>query len=141
MSIQAEHVRQLIARSHAILFGSLKAELSRAIACCRIAKKMSNDANILRYLLVAEATSAKFMKLRSQGKIGKSKTILGLISLLEDELGAGDQSPKPCDRFKKMRPTPAFNAHLPTCSKCKAVIRYLKRAWEVDRRWLAKSYG
>src|SRR5262245_18824462 len=70
MSIQAEQVRQLIARSHAILFGSL----------------------ILRYLLVAEATSAKFMKLRSQGKIGKSKTILGLMSLLEDELGAGDQS-------------------------------------------------
>ena len=92
MSIQAEHVRQLIARSHAIRFGSLKAELSRAIACCRIAKKINDDANILRYLLVAEATSAKFMKLRSQGKIGKSKTILGLMSLLEDELGAGDQS-------------------------------------------------
>jgi len=62
-------------------------ELARGIACCRIAKKTSDDANILRYLLVAEATSAKFMKLRSQGKIGESKTILGLMSLLEEELG------------------------------------------------------
>jgi len=37
--------------------------------------------------MVAEATSAKFMKLRSQGKIGESKTILGLMSVLEEELG------------------------------------------------------
>ena len=87
MSIQAEQVRRLITRSHAILFGSLKAELSRAIACCRVAKTTSDAAERFRYLLVAEATSAKFIKLLSQGKIGKSKTILRLMSLLEKELG------------------------------------------------------
>jgi len=37
--------------------------------------------------LVAEAISAKFIKLLSQGKIGESKTILELMSLLEEELG------------------------------------------------------
>jgi len=87
MSIQADGVRQLISRSHAILVESLVAELSRAIACCKIAKSMSDPANSLRFLLVAEATSAKFMKLLSQGKIAESKTILGLMSLLEQELG------------------------------------------------------
>jgi len=25
--------------------------------------------------------------------------------------------------------------------KCRAVLHYLKRAWEVDRRWLGKRYG
>ena len=87
MSIQAEQVRQLISRSRAILFGCLTAELCRAISCCRVAKRTSEEANRLRYLMVAEATSAKFMKLRSQGKIGESKTILGLMSVLEEELG------------------------------------------------------
>jgi len=37
--------------------------------------------------MAAEATSAKFTKLRSHGKIFKSKTILKLMSLLEVELG------------------------------------------------------
>lgn len=31
-----------------------------------------------------------------------------------------------CNRFRKMRLTPAFNAHLPSCPKCKAVIRYFE---------------
>ena len=89
MNPQAEKVRQLIARSHAILVASLVAELHRAIAFCEIAKKkITNDAATgLRYLLVAEATSAKFMKLRSQGKIGESSAILPLMSLLEEGLG------------------------------------------------------
>jgi len=87
MSIQAKQVQQLISRSHEILFGSLIAELARGIACCRIAKTNSDQARSFSYLLVAEATSAKFMKLRSQGKIGKSKAILRLMSLLEKELG------------------------------------------------------
>jgi hypothetical protein len=84
---QAEQVRQLISRSQAILVTSLIAELSRAIACCEIAKITSEAANSLRYLLVAEATSARFMRLRSQGKIVESTTILRLMSLLEEGLG------------------------------------------------------
>jgi hypothetical protein len=89
MNPQAEKVRQLIARSHAILVASLVAELHRAIAFCEIAKmKITNDAATgLHYLLVAEATSAKFMKLRSQGKIVESSAILRLMSLLEEGLG------------------------------------------------------
>ena len=87
MSVQAEQVRQLNSRTQAILFASLKAELSRGIACCRVAKTTSDAAKRLRYLLVAEAISAKFIKLLSQGKIGESKTILELMSLLEEELG------------------------------------------------------
>ena len=87
MSVQAEQVRQLNSRTQSILFASLKAELSRGIACCRVAKTTSNDAKRFHYLLVAEAISAKFMKLRSQGKIGESKMILELMSLLEEELG------------------------------------------------------
>ena len=87
MTAQAKHVRQLISRSQATLFSSLVVELSRAIACCRIAKTASDAANRLRYLLVAEATSAKFMKLCSQGKVIESKTVLELMSLLEEELG------------------------------------------------------
>ena len=87
MTAQAKQVRQLISRSQAILFASLVAELSRAIVCCRIAKITRDAANGLRYLLVAEATSAKFMKLCSQGKVIESKTLLELMSLLEEELG------------------------------------------------------
>ena len=87
MTAQAKQVRQLISRSQATLFASLVAELSRAIVCCRIAKIASDAANGLRYLLVAEATSAKFMKLCSQGKVIESKTLLELMSLLEEELG------------------------------------------------------
>jgi hypothetical protein len=87
MNAQAVEVRQLLSRSQAILFASLVAELSRAIACCRIAKTTSDAANSLRYLLVAETTSAKFMRLRSQRKIVVSATILRLMSLLEEGLG------------------------------------------------------
>ena len=87
MNSQAEQVRQLILRSQAILVASLAAELSRAIACCRVAKNSSDAANSLRYLLVAESTSAKFMRLRSQRKIVVSATILRLMSLLEEGLG------------------------------------------------------
>jgi hypothetical protein len=87
MNDQAVEVRQLLSRSQAILFASLVAELSRAIACCRIAKTTSDAANSLRYLLVAETTSAKFMRLRSQRKIVVSATILRLMSLLEEGLG------------------------------------------------------
>ena len=65
----------------------MKAELSRAISCSEIAKITSDDVKRLRYVMVAEATSAKFMKLRSQRKIGESMKILELMSLLEEELG------------------------------------------------------
>ena len=89
MTAQAKQVRQLISRSQATLFASLVAELSRAVVCCRIAKtKIASDAaNGLRYLLVAEPTSAKFMEVCSQGKVIESKTLLELMSLLEEELG------------------------------------------------------
>jgi len=70
-----------------ILFASLIAELDLAISYCRIAKTTRNPATRLRQFLVAEATLAKFIKLRSQGKIGESKTMLELMSLLEEELG------------------------------------------------------
>jgi hypothetical protein len=36
--------------------------------------------------MVAERTSAKFIRLRSQGKIG-SKKVLGFMARLEEELG------------------------------------------------------
>jgi hypothetical protein len=87
MHSQAEQVRQLISRSQAILVASLAAELSRAIAFCEIAKITSDAAKSLHYLLVAEAASAKFMKLRSRGKILESTTVLRLMSLLEEALG------------------------------------------------------
>jgi len=70
-----------------ILFASLIAELDLAISYCRIAKTTRNPATRLRQFLVAEATLAKFMKLRLQGKIGESKTMLELMSRLEEELG------------------------------------------------------
>jgi len=101
MSVQAEQVRQLNSRTQAILFGSLKAELSRGIACCRVAKTTSDAAKRLRYLLVAEAVSFKFTKLLSQGKVGESKAILELMSLLEEELGGRlymDARAKPAHR-------------------------------------------
>jgi hypothetical protein len=37
--------------------------------------------------MVAEATSAKFIKLHSQGKIVKSESILDLMAQLEEALG------------------------------------------------------
>jgi len=87
MGVQAEQVRQLISNTQEILFESLKAELSWGIAYCRVAKTTSDTAKRLRYLLVSEAISAKYRKLLSQGRIGQSKTILKLMSLLEEELG------------------------------------------------------
>lgn len=87
MTAQSEQVRQLISRSQSIRCESLMVELSRAITYCRIAKLQGTVAKRLRYLLVAEAASAKFLKLRSQGKIIESKTFLKLMALLEAELG------------------------------------------------------
>ena len=63
------------------------AELSRAIACCRIAKLKENGVDKLQYLILAEQTSAKFIKLYSQGKIPQSETILELMVCLEESLG------------------------------------------------------
>jgi len=77
----------LILRSRVILLSSLIAELSRGLACCKIAKTTSDDSRRLQYLLVAEATSAKFYKLRSQGKIVESKAIQRYMARLEEELG------------------------------------------------------
>ena len=37
-----------------------------------------------------------------------------------------------CKRFRRMRVTPAFWAHLKNCPKCTAVIRYLARQVEID---------
>jgi hypothetical protein len=87
MSVQIEQVQQLVLRSEDILFASRVDQLNHAISSCLIAKITSDDSKRLRYLLIAEATSAKFTKLRSQGKVGESETILGLMSLLEEELG------------------------------------------------------
>lgn len=87
MAMQVEQVQQVILRSQLMLFASLVTELYRAISCCLIAKITSDASKRLHYFLAAEATSAKFMKLRSEGKIGESKKILELMSLLEEELG------------------------------------------------------
>ena len=87
MKAQAKQVRQLISRSQAIQVASLVAELSRAIACCKIATITSDAEKGLCYLLVAEATSAKFMRLRSQGKFVESTAIEQLMFLLEEGLG------------------------------------------------------
>jgi len=46
-----------------------------------------DDAERLHYLLVAEATSAKFHRLISQGEIADRTRILALMELLEQELG------------------------------------------------------
>lgn len=62
------------------------AELSRAIACCRIAKRKGCGADSLPYLMVADATSAKFSKLHSEGKIVNSEFILDFMARLEEEL-------------------------------------------------------
>jgi len=87
MSVQAEEVRLLVLSSKEILFASRVDRLNHAISCCLIAKSTDDDSKRLQYLLIAEETSAKFTKLRSQGKIGESKKILGLMSLLEKGLG------------------------------------------------------
>ena len=86
MSDKAEQVQQLYLCSEEILFASRVDRLNRAISCCLIAKITGEDRKRLHYLLIAEAISAKFMKLHSRGKVGESK-ILELMSLLEEELG------------------------------------------------------
>jgi len=87
MSVEAKQVQEVFLRPQVRLPVSWVEELNRAISCCLIAKRTSDVTERLRFFLVAEATSAKFMKLRSQGKIGESKSILELMSLVEEELG------------------------------------------------------
>jgi len=87
MSVETEQVQKMFLRSRVRLPVSWVEELNRAISCCLIAKRTSDATKRLRYFLVAEATSAKFMKLRMQGRIGESKSILELMSLVEEELG------------------------------------------------------
>src|SRR5262245_26628492 len=87
LPVNVGQVGQLILRSRMILISSMIAQLSRGLACCRIAKSTSDDSRRLQYLLVAEATSAKFYKLRSQGKIVESKAIQRYMARLEEELG------------------------------------------------------
>ena len=70
----------------------LTAELSRAIACCRIAKLQESIAEKLSYLIVAERTSAKFIKLHLQGKIPQSQSIMELMVRLEEALGGSADS-------------------------------------------------
>jgi len=62
------------------------AELLVAIRCCRIAK-LKKHGEKLSYLIIAERTSAKFLKLHSQGRITESKSVRGMMALLEDALG------------------------------------------------------
>jgi uroporphyrinogen-III synthase len=87
MSTQAEQFQQFVLRSREILFASLVEELNRAITCCLIGKSTTDTCERLRYLLIGEATSARLRKLRLQRKIGESKSLLGLMSILEQELG------------------------------------------------------
>jgi hypothetical protein len=87
MTAQSVQVRRVISRSQAILAKCLTAELSRAIVCCRIAELKERGAEKLPYLIVAERTSSKFIKLYLQGKIGKSKSVLELMVRLEEALG------------------------------------------------------
>jgi len=87
MSVRAEEIQQLVVSSKEILFASRVDRLNHAISCCLIAKSTDDDSKRLHYLLIAEATSAKFTKLRSKGKIGESRKIVRLMSLLEEGLG------------------------------------------------------
>ena len=87
MSFETKQIRKMFLRPQVRLPVSWVEELNRAISCCLIAKRTSDATKRLRYFLVAEGTSAKFMKLRSQGKIGESNPILELMSLVEEELG------------------------------------------------------
>ena len=52
--------------------------------CCSIARWKEEK---LSYLLIAERTSAKFIKLHAQGEIVESEFILKLMMLLEEALG------------------------------------------------------
>ena len=88
MATAARQVQQVVRHSQAILVQCLISELSRAIACCRIGKLKRCGIDSLPYLMVAEATSARFKKLHLQGKIFDSEDILDLMGHLEEELGA-----------------------------------------------------
>ena len=87
MAAQSVQVREVISRSNAIVADCLAAELSRALVCCRIANGKDSVAEKLPYLIVAERTSPKFIKLHSQGKIARSESILKLMMRLEEALG------------------------------------------------------
>ena len=98
MTALPEHVRQLISRSQEVLSTSrraisrsreifLTAELSWAITSCKAAKLTRDETERLDYLLVAEATSAKFYRLISHEEIADRTRILALMELLEKELG------------------------------------------------------
>lgn len=87
MTIESVQVRRVISRSQAILADCLAAELSRALVCCRIANRKGSAAEKLPYLVIAERTSEKFLRLYRQGKILKSKSILELMMHLEEALG------------------------------------------------------
>ena len=88
MTAQSVHIRRVISRSHAILCECLiLIELSRAIACCRIAEVKKSGDEKLPYLIIAERTSAKFPGLHSRRKIAKSKSIRKMMALLEEALG------------------------------------------------------
>jgi len=83
----AKQAQEVIRRGRAILLQSLTVQLCRAITCCKIAKRKGYGADCIPYLLVAEATSAKFNKLRSQGKLIRPESILDFMKRLEVELG------------------------------------------------------
>jgi hypothetical protein len=85
MASQSVKNGQVISRSTAILAECrLTAELSRALVCCSIARWKENK---LAYLIIAERTSAKFIKLHAKGEIVESECILKLMMLLEKALG------------------------------------------------------
>jgi hypothetical protein len=50
-------------------------------------KLKENGVDKLKYLILAERTSAKFIKLYSQGKLPRSESILELMVCLEEALG------------------------------------------------------
>jgi hypothetical protein len=87
MTAQSVQVREVISRSQAIMRECLLAELSRALAYCVIANRKHNAAEKLPYLIVAERTSFKFIRLHTHGKIAKSKSILKMMARLEEALG------------------------------------------------------
>jgi hypothetical protein len=80
-------VQQVISRSNAILADSLRMELFRALICCSIANQKETGTEKLPYLIVAEQTSAKFVKLYAQKKMVRSRSVLRLMILLERALG------------------------------------------------------
>jgi len=83
----AKQAQEVIRRSRAILVQSWIVQLCRAITYCKIAKRKNYEVDGIPYLLVAEATSATFIKLRSQGKLIQAGIILDLMGCLEVELG------------------------------------------------------